>query len=303
MRIVLIGAVESTAVTLEALIRAGYPPVAIVSLEPELSGRHGDFVDMGALAAKAGISFIGVRSINAPDIVARLEALQPDWLVVVGWSQICQEPLLAIPRLGAIGYHPAPLPEMRGRAVLAWTILLGRSRTAGTVFRLEPTVDSGDILAQRAFDLDERETLPSLLSKHMYALKTMWDELMPRLASGDIETTIQDIGRASYCAKRTAADGLIDWQSDAQAIDRLIRAVTAPYPGAFTTVEGSKLIIWKGEIWDGPRYYGLPGQIADHDQNGILVSCGNHTALLLKQWQWSEAESGRLPRVGGRFGT
>lgn len=299
MRIVLVGTVESTAVTFDALSEAGRQPVAVVGLDPLLRERHSDFVDMGAVAARAGIPFVGVRSVNDAQVVARIAELEPDWLVVVGWSQICREPLLAVPRLGSIGYHPAPLPELRGRAVLAWTILLGRTATAGTLFRLAAGVDSGAILAQHGFDLTDRETLPELMAKHMAALRRMWKELAPRLGEGDLTGIVQDETRASYCARRTAGDGLIDWSAGATQVDRLIRAVTRPYPGAFGWLRDRKLTIWQAEPWSGPVHYGAPGQIVARLGDGLLIACSGNTALVARQWDCDDAS---MPRTGERIG-
>ena len=303
MRAVLIGAVESTATTFEALVEGGHPPIAVVSLEHSLARRHSDFVDLEPLARSVDAQYIPVRSVNAPEIVARISALQPEWILVVGWSQIVHEPLLRAARMGAIGYHPSPLPELRGRAVLAWTILLQREWTAGTLFRLEPTVDSGEILAQHRFSLDPRESLPTLMAKHMAALRSMWRDLLPRLADGTATGVAQDPGRASYCAKRTAADGLIDWTQDAVAVDRLVRAVAAPYPSAFTFRGEERLMIHEAEPWSGPRYFGLPGQILDIRDEAILVACCLGQALLVRRWAWTGSDDAPRPlRIGERLG-
>lgn len=301
MRIVLIGTVESTAVTLEALVAGGHAPVGVVGLQAARAARHSDFVDMGARAADHGLPFLGVVSANSDDAVAWVQALDPDWIIVVGWSEICRAPLLSKARRGGIGYHPAPLPALRGRAVLAWTILLGLTETAGTLFTLEATVDSGAILAQRRFAVDQHETLPTLMAKHMAALSEMWADLLPRLAKGPLEGVEQDEALATYCAKRVAADGRIDWSWNPHSIDRLIRAVSAPYPGAFGILGTRKLIIWEAEVWNGQRHYGLPGQVVQVGGQGVLVTCGDGGAILIRRWNWAEdCEPSRL-RVNDRF--
>lgn len=301
MRIVLIGTVESTAVTLQAMVEGGHTPVAVVSLDATLAARHSDFVDMAPLASAAGATFIPVRSVNAPDVVARVAGLAPDWLVVVGWSQIVQAPLLATAKVGTVGYHPSPLPELRGRAVLAWTILLGRTRTAGSLFTLEPEVDSGEILAQHSFDLDPRETLATLMAKHMRALAFMWADLLPRLADGTASGRPQDASQISHCAKRTAADGRIDWNEDAATIDRLIRAVTAPYPGAFSMRADDKLVIWEAEPWTGPVHYGLPGQVLEIHGEAILIACRLGEAVRVSRWEWAGSGNPRPLRIADRL--
>ena len=301
MRIVLIGTVESTAVTFRAMTEGGYAPIAVVSLDPALAARHSDFVDMAPLASAAGAEVVPVRSINAPEVVDRIAALEPDWLVVVGWSQILHKPLLATAKVGTVGYHPSPLPELRGRAVLAWTILLGRSWTAGSLFTLEPEVDSGRILAQRRFDLDPRETLATLMTKHMTVLSGMWSDLLPQLAEGKPTGTEQDAALISHCAKRTAKDGRILWDQDAEVIDRLVRAATVPYPGAFTQRDEDRMLIWEAEPWAGPIHYGLPGQVLETHGVEALVACRLGQALLIKRWDWSETGERKRLRVADRL--
>lgn len=302
MRIVLIGTVESTAVTLQAMIEAGHPPVGLVSLEPSLAHRHSDYVDMFPAASAADAAFIPVRVVNAPEVVSQVAALEPDWLVVVGWSQILDAPLLATARVGTVGYHPSPLPALRGRAVLAWTILLGRTWTAGSLFTLEPEVDSGRILAQRRFDLDVRETLPTLMSKHLSVLAQMWRTLLPRMATGHVEGIAQDESMVSYCGKRTTADGRIDWASSAADVDRLVRAVTAPYPGAFTHRSSDRLVIWEAEPWEGPIHYGPVGQILSVTPAEMLVACRLGETLLVRKWEWTSHGEVTPLRVGHKLG-
>ena len=301
MRIVLIGTVESTAVTLEAMVKGGHPPIAVVTLDRALAARHSDFVDMAPLALAAGAELIPVRSANAPDVVARIAALEPEWLVVVGWSQILNPTLIATASVGTVGYHPAPLPELRGRAVLAWTILLARTWTAGSLFALQPEVDSGEILAQRRFSLDPRETLATLMEKHIKALIAMWADLLPRLADGTASGQPQDASLASHCAKRTAADGRIDWEQDVAVIDRLVRAATLPYPGAFAMRGEDKLTIWEAEPWTGPEHFGLPGQIVDMRDGALLIACRTGQVLRVDRWEWGGPENPKPLRIADRL--
>lgn len=275
--------------------------MAVVSLQTELASRHSDFVDLETRAQSAGVPFIPVRSVNAPEVVERIASLKPDWLVVVGWSQICHAPLLSIPRLGAIGYHPSYLPELRGRAVLAWTILLARKVTAGSLFRLEPTVDSGDILAQQSFEIDARESLPTLLAKHMCALRDMWNDLLPQMQRGPVVGVPQDATRISFCGKRTAADGRIDWSAGVNSVDRLIRAVTAPYPGAFTHRGENRLLIWEAEPWRGPPHFGAPGQVLAVADEEVLIACQLGEALAVKRWSWSSQSPASPLRAADRL--
>jgi methionyl-tRNA formyltransferase len=218
---------------------------------------------------------IEAAQVNAPEVVAGLASRGLTHLFVIGWSQIVSRDILALPSRGAIGFHPAPLPELRGRAVIPWTILLGRRTTGSSLFWLDEGMDSGDLAAQVPFDVAEDETAATLIAKHEGALDGMLSRLIPRLASGTAGRTPQDHARASYCAKRTAADGLIDWSRPAREVWTLIRAVGDPYPGAFTDSGGRHLVVWASDLVERAPYFGLPGQVQQLDPDGsALVACG-----------------------------
>ena len=117
MNIVLIGAVDSTRVALECLLDYGTPPSALLTLPLSRSSRHSDFVDLRPLAAEHDVKVIETANVNRPEVLAQLRELHPDYLMVIGWSQILREGFFALDA-HLLGYHPALIPENRGRAVL-----------------------------------------------------------------------------------------------------------------------------------------------------------------------------------------
>lgn len=283
MRIVLVGAVVSSRIALATLIEAGYPPEAVITLPLEKASRHSDFTDLRPLAASAGIALVEAANVNAPEIIARLRQLQPDYVFVIGWSQICRAEFLELARRGSIGFHPAPLPKNRGRAVIPWTILQGLSETGTTLFWMDEGMDSGEILAQELFPVAVDETAASLYTKHLDALRRMLRDSLPALATGAAPRRAQDHSEATYCARRTAADGLIDWRAPAGEVWTLIRAAGRPYPGAFTYLGRHRLRIWDADVIGPAPYWGLPGQIQRLDERGALVQCGDREHVLLRE--------------------
>ncbi len=237
MRIVLVGAVDSTLIALETLTQQGVPPVALFTLPLSKAQRHSDYVNLEPFAVKYGVSVVGAPNINAPEILDKIRFFQPDYLFVIGWSQICRQELLSIPRIGSIGCHPAPLPENRGRGVIPWTILQRRLDTAMTMFWLDKGVDSGDILLQEKFPVAPDETATTLYKKHGESLQKLLSVTITMLKEGNPPRTPQNHSLATYCAKRVADDGLIDWNLSAESVWTLIRSVTKPYPGAFISVK------------------------------------------------------------------
>lgn len=283
LRTVFVGAVEGSQVALAALNAAGLSPAAVVTLDPAVAHRHSDHADLEPLAREAGAALIRTRNVNDAETLEAIAALRPDLVLVIGWSQICREAFLALPRLGSLGFHPSPLPRMRGRAVIPWTIICGETRSGSTLFALAPGTDTGDIVEQRLFDVAPDETARTLYEKHKGALADMLPDTVRRIAREGLRGRSQDEGEASVCAKRTPADGRIDWTRPAAEIERLVRAVGDPYPGAFAVqnaAEGERHFpVPLVRPVAAPRFIGFAGQVQGRTREGWTVLCGDGAAL------------------------
>lgn len=282
MRTALVGAVDSTRIALEALAEAGHPPLALFTLPPERSARHSDYVDIAPVAARHGVRVVPAPNVNAPEVLDELRRLELDYLMVIGWSQICRPELLGVARRGSIGYHPAALPQNRGRAVIPWTIIQGIESTGSTLFWMDEGVDSGDIIAQEIFAVDPGETAATLYEKHLQAVWRLMRAAVPRLAEGTAPRVPQDHARASYCSRRTADDGLIDWSRPAREVWTLIRAAGEPYPGAFTFAGAERIVVREAAYVGAAPYTGMQGQVQAVGEEGALVRCGDGEHVLLR---------------------
>ena len=275
---------ESTRVALSTLARVGEAPGTVVTLPPERRSRHSDYVDLAEPTAAVGSTLLHATDVNSPEVVDGLSELRPDLIWVIGWSQIVGEALREIPALGVVGYHPSPLPRLRGRAVIPWTILLGERTTGGSLFWIDEGTDTGPLLCQEAFDVEPDETATTLYRKHMDVLGRLLTNAVSALAAGDPPRVRQDDDRASVCARRTWEDGRIDWTAPAPVVWGLVRATTRPYPGAFTYSDGRRVIAWSAELLDeDPRYIGIPGQVQSVDRDGTTVRCGDGRMVKLTE--------------------
>ncbi|MET0364211.1 MAG: methionyl-tRNA formyltransferase, partial [Sphingobium sp.] len=234
-----------------------------------------------------------------PDAIGHLREAKPDYLFILGWSQICGAEVMGGTPGRVVGYHPAALPRQRGRAAIPWTILNREPITAGSLFWIDDGVDTGAILDQQYFHVAPRETAASLYAKHMAALATMFDRSLAALAAGTERREVQDDALATWCAKRTAEDGLIDWTQSARDIDRLVRAVGHPYPGAFTTTRQERIVIWSAHVIAGDRHAGTVGQLVSRDDSGFAVMCGDGDLLQVTEWS---SETMRPPALHQRLG-
>ncbi|KRA83613.1 methionyl-tRNA formyltransferase [Altererythrobacter sp. Root672] len=301
MRAVVVGAVGSTEVLINALIAdPAWELALVVTVPPELHGRHSDIVDLSDLAAEAGCALHFTAHTNDEPTLAAVRRAEPDYIFVVGWSQLCRSEFLALKPGRIVGYHPAALPRLRGRAVLPWTILLDEKITAGSLFWLEEGTDDGDLIAQEFFHVAPDETATTLYARHMLALGAMLARVLPELASGRQPRTAQDERYATYAAKRTPSDGLINWAAGAREIDRLVRAVGRPYPGAFSYLGDEKLILWKSSpAADDGRYHARPGQIVACGDDTLVVQTGDGL-LQVEDWELEGQSRPRIHAVLGR---
>jgi methionyl-tRNA formyltransferase len=301
MKTVFVGAVEGSLAALDAICRAGHRPSLIVTLPLDLATRHSDFADLRAVARAYSIPVHETARSDSADTLARIAAVVPDVILVIGWSQICGPAFRALPRLGCIGFHPSALPKLRGRGVIPWTILQSEKTSGASLFWLADGADTGDIAAQRTFDIDpEKETARSLYDKQIVALSEMLPSLLENLKQGQIPRRPQDASLASLCAQRLPEDGRIDWREPAAVIHRLIRAVGPPYPGAFThDANNRRILILRSALTPEVGYYiGLAGQVQAVSQDRFTVMCGDGRCVDILDW----SERANAPKLHSRLG-
>lgn len=207
------------------------------------------------------------RNINDPDAVAAVRAANLDWLFIIGWSQIARNEILQSPRRGVLGIHPTLLPEGRGRASIPWAILKGLEKTGVTLFKLDEGVDTGPILAQIEIPIARTETARTLYDKVTTAHQALISAAWPALSEDAVELVPQDESRATLWPGRSPQDGEIYPSTmSVEEIDRHVRALTKPYPGAFVRLPGNAILrIWAGAPADHELVSHQPYAIAGMD--------------------------------------
>lgn len=286
MKSVFVGAVEGSALALEALIAAGHAPSLVVTLPLERAGAHSDFADLGPIAARHGIALHRTAKSDSPGTIAAIRALAPDVILIIGWSQLVGAEFRALAPMGVLGFHPAALPKMRGRAVIPWHILTAQTQGGASLFWIDAGTDSGDIAAQALFEIDpDTITARALYDRAVAEMVALLPPLMERLAAGERPARVQDDAQATICARRRPEDGRIDWTRPADEIARLIRAVGPPYPGALCASAKGALRVTAARLHPQPgRYIGLPGQVQEIRDGVLTVMCGDGNCLDLTEW-------------------
>ena len=256
-------------VGIEALIEAGFEILAVFT-HPDDPKETIWFDSVADLAVARGIPVHAPEDVNHPLWVERIRNLEPDAIFSFYYRKLLGRPILDVPPAGAFNLHGSLLPAYRGRCPVNWVLLNGETRTGVTLHHMTERPDAGDIVAQRAVNVDRADDAKSLFGKLADASRELLRDVLPQLASGNAPRTPQDESKASRFGGRKPSDGLIDWSRDAESVRNLVRAVTKPYPGAFSFLGDRKCLVWKAETLpenEGAR----PGTVLSTDP--LVVTC------------------------------
>lgn len=290
-RVLFIGAVHEAEPALAMLLEAPCQVVGVVTLAPEKAAATAGFIDLAPMAHGAGVPLLTTTNLNAPDEVEKVRALQPDLIVVVGWTRLLGDALLQIPGRGCIGFHASLLPHNRGRAPVNWGIIHGEKEGGNTMMQLAAGVDTGDIIDQQAFPIDADDTCDTVYRKVGMAGADMLRRHLRALLDGTAPSRPQDHSQANLLPKRTPAMGIIPWDLEAAQVHDWIRAQTSPYPGAFTCLDGRRVTIWSSAMpaGDEPRWQPEPGTLMGLEGEQVRVQTGTGSILLGAVQQVHEA--------------
>jgi methionyl-tRNA formyltransferase len=252
-------------------------------------------------ARERGLPVFTPASVNTPEWRERIAALRPDLILSVYYRHMIGTKLLALPRLGAWNLHGSLLPRYRGRAPINWAILHGEPRIGMTLHRMVKAADAGAIVDQEGVNLSPRDTAEQAFRKVLPCARRVLARQIDALLAGTATETPQDEAQATYFGGRTPEDGRIVWTQTSAQIFNLIRAVTDPYPGAFTDVGEARLMVWWAEP-DSPAARGRSGRPGEVLSVAPLVIATADGALELAKTEWRGGPVQEL-RVGQRLET
>jgi methionyl-tRNA formyltransferase len=284
MRIAFMGTPESAVPSLRQLQEDGHEIVAVWTQPDKPAGRgdkiHSPPVKEFALAHNLPLEQpIKIKTDKAKALFASYHA---DVAVVVAYGRILPAEYLRAPRLGCINVHFSLLPKYRGAAPANWAIVGGETKTGVTTMFIEEELDAGPILLQREILIGETETAPEL----MHRLSQTGAELLSEtLATIDAITPLpQDASEVTFAPLLTKADGLINWSNPALTIERCVRGLQ-PWPNAYTSYKGRRLIIWKATPTEAVNSDARPGEVIAAHGDDLIVKTGEHSALRLLEVQ------------------
>jgi methionyl-tRNA formyltransferase len=301
LRLIFCGTPQFAVPTLNALVVAGYEITLVVSQPDRPVGRDRQLtappVKLAALAA--GLPIAQPEAIrNNTEFRAQLEAIAPDVIIVVAYGRLIPPWMLALPRLGCINLHASLLPRYRGAAPIQWAVALGETVTGNTTMLLEEGLDTGPILLQQALAIFPQQTAADLLDVLSVGGAPLVVKTLAGLENETIEPRPQNPAGVSLAPLLTREVGRMDFAAHT-AIELKNRwRGFQPWPGAFTALDGKKLIVHRMEVVDAPSFQEStpakpalilpdtmhPGQIHIHDHR-LLVACAGNTWLELLEVQ------------------
>jgi methionyl-tRNA formyltransferase len=284
LRLVFCGTPQFAVPTFEALVAAGHKIALVVSQPDRPVGRSqqltAPLVKQSALAA--GLAVVQPEKIRSNlEFRAQLEAIQPDAIVVVAYGRIIPPWMLALPRLGCINLHGSLLPKYRGAAPIQWAVAMGDAFTGNTTMLLEEGLDTGPILLQQTIEIGAQQTAADLFEVLAHAGASLVVETLAGLARGTIQPEPQNHAFATFAPLLDREDGRMDFSGRAaQELYNRWRGFQ-PWPGAFTTLDGKKVIVHRMGVGDAEALTAAasqPGQIYVENHR-LFAACADDTWL------------------------
>ena len=294
MRIVFMGSAEASATALRAILKSPLLKIVGVVTQPDRpSGRRQRFTPClcKAYATQRGLpNIISPEKVNAPEVLAQIEQLRPDVIVVVAFGQFLGKRLLAIPPHGCVNGHFSLLPKYRGAAPVQAAIAAGDEVSGVTIMMMAEGMDSGDILLKAIEPICSDDTAVTLMDRLAILGAVTLVKALKQMMAGELKREPQDHALATYAPKMQKNDGLIDWLLSASVIERRIRAYD-PWPGAFTFLPSrlskpgvsGRLKVLQAEILKHPVAHaeGLaPGSVCALSPVGPVVATGDRLLCL-----------------------
>jgi methionyl-tRNA formyltransferase len=238
-------------------------------------------------ARQSDIPFFAHADVNSNEFLQAVRAFNCDLFVSMSFNQILRRQMIREPRLGTINCHAGKLPFYRGRNVLNWALINDEKTFGITVHHVDEGIDTGDIIAQREYAIDDTDTYASLLERAYIGCAELLFDAVKQLQSGRARRTPQsEIHPCGfYCTVRKPGDERIDWKQSSRDVFNLVRAISRPGPEARTFLGDKEVKINRVEFLpDAPSFKGIPGAVVGVEDGGFLVKTADS---YIKVVEWS----------------
>lgn len=272
------GLEKTNAPILTGLIQKGYDVVAVVSHHSASNSRSHRDLEVAEIANNHHIPLLLPH--RPSEIIEDLKAFGADIAVLAAYGRIIGQEVIDVFPLGIINIHPSLLPKYRGPTPIESAILHGDSETGVSIMRLSAGMDEGPVYAQRSLHIEEGEKKFDLYSRLAEMGSDLFFETFPNIINGSLSPVPQDNNAATYSKLIQKSDGIIDWNKDAEQIEREIRAY-ANWPQSRTKIGSVEVIVTSAHAVSGG---GEPGEIKDiNTEDDILSIAARHGNLCLER--------------------
>jgi methionyl-tRNA formyltransferase len=284
MRMVFCGTPEFAVPTLEAVIAAGHE-VALVVTQPDRGVGRGMVVQappVKVFAESRGIPVVQPEKIKHNlEFRERLESIAPDVILVVAYGRIIPDWMLGLPAYGCINLHGSLLPKYRGAAPIQWAVANGETHTGVTTMLLEAGMDTGPMLLAQVVPIGVEETAEDVFEGLAAVGAGLMVKTLAGLEDGSVRPVDQNHAAATLAPILRREDGLVDFSRPAVEIYNRWRGFQ-PWPGAYTTLRGKKLILARCRV--GETCGAECGELVVRG-GALMVGCGDGMGLVLEEVQ------------------
>ncbi|MBI5006592.1 MAG: methionyl-tRNA formyltransferase [Nitrosomonadales bacterium] len=278
MKIIFAGTPQFAASALDAILKE-HEVVAVLTQPDRPSGRGMQLTasPVKQLAQQHGLPVLQPPTLKTEEAQQAVAALNADVMVVAAYGLILPKSVLEMPRYGCLNIHASLLPRWRGAAPIQRAILAGDAETGITIMQMDEGLDTGAMLLKKVCGIVADDTAETLHDRLAGMGAQAITETLQDMAHGKLQPEQQDAGLATYAAKLSKGEALLDWTQDAQQLERAVRGYF-PFPVAHTVFGGTPVKIQRAGLAEGKT--APPGTIIAVEKDVILVACGKGTLAL-----------------------
>lgn len=258
------------------LLSKGFVFKAIVTEKAydEYDIKHEDFE---SLAAEIGARFFMIKSLNQEELVHIIKENKIRAAISVNWKYTIPKNFLELFECGILNFHLGNLPDYKGNATVNWSIINGENKIYGNIHKMDPILDAGDVISRKSIAITDKTYIEDILKQAVLDVPVLYEKALNKVLKNPDAFIVKGSIHGLRCYPRLPEDSQINWSEDAKRISRLVRASSKPYNGAFSYLNGEKIIIWKASVLKyKEKFLAVPGHVVGiHKESGAIhVACG-----------------------------
>jgi methionyl-tRNA formyltransferase len=254
----------------------GFPCRAIVTGEAyeEYDIKHTDFE---LLSNKIGARFFKITSLHNDELIQIIKENNIRAAISVNWKYTIPKSFLDMFECGVLNFHLGNLPDYKGNATVNWSIINGEDKIYGNIHKMDPVLDAGDVIARKVIPITKQTYISTILKKAAQDVPFLYEEALEKVFKNPDAFEIKGSKHGLRCFPRLPEDSQVNWKESADNICRLVRASSEPYNGAYSFLNGEKIIIWRACVVEyDEKFLAVPGHIVglQKDSQTVQVACG-----------------------------